>query len=155
MEPLDMSQIINEVIEEIKKNADDKGISLISDISEFLMVSGDRIRLRQVLMNLIGNATKYTDEGQVIVKASMQDHSAVLVQVEDTGPGIDKDKMKNLFDPYKRNVDEGEKLGGIGMGLALSKIFVELHNGKIWAESTPGKGSYFYFTIPFSKEIGS
>jgi PAS domain S-box-containing protein len=155
MEPLDMSKIIREVIEEVKKNADNKGISLVSDISEFLMVSGDRNRLRQVMMNLIGNATKYTDEGQVIVKASMQDHSAVLVQVEDTGPGIDKDKMKNLFDPYKRNVDEGEKLGGIGMGLALSKIFVELHHGKIWAESIPGKGSYFYFTIPFSKEITS
>ena len=60
--------------------------------------------------------------------------------------------MKNLFDPYKRNENEGEELGGIGIGLALSKIFVELHNGKIWAESISGKGSYFYFTIPCSSD---
>lgn len=153
MEQLDISKLFHEVIQEFQKDADHKGLSLVSDIPEFLMVSGDRNRLRQVLINLVGNAIKYTDEGQVIVKASMYDHSTVLIQIKDTGPGIDKDKMKNLFDPYKRNVNEGEKLGGIGIGLALSKIFVELHNGKIWAESIPGKGSSFYFTLPLSKEF--
>ncbi|MBN2075033.1 MAG: PAS domain S-box protein [Dehalococcoidales bacterium] len=152
-EPLDISKLVHEVIDEVKKDADDKGISILSDIPELLMVSGDRNRLRQVLMNLIGNATRYTDKGHVIVKAGMHDHAAILVQVEDTGPGIDEDKMENLFDPYKRNGNEGEELGGIGIGLALSKIFVELHDGKIWAESIPGEGSYFYFTIPCSKDI--
>jgi signal transduction histidine kinase len=155
MEPLDISKLILEVIDEFKKNADDKRISLVSDIPEVLMVSGDRNRLRQVLINLIGNAIKYTEEGQIIIKASMPDQAAVLVQVKDTGPGIDKDKMENLFDPYKRSLNDGEKLGGIGIGLALSKIFVELHNGKIWVESIPGKGTHFYFTIPFSEEISS
>lgn len=154
-ESLDISKLIHEVIDEVKKNANDKGISLLSDIPELLMVSGDRNRLRQVLMNLIDNATRYTEKGQVIVKASMQDHATVLVQIRDTGPGIDKDKMQNLFDPYKRNKTEGEELGGIGIGLALSKIFVELHKGKIWAESIPGKGTYFYFTIPSPGDIES
>jgi PAS domain S-box-containing protein len=153
MEPLDISKLILEVIEESKKNADDKRVSILSDIPEVLMVTGDRNRLRQVLMNLTGNAIKYTEEGQIIIKASVHDQAAVLVQVNDTGPGIDKDKMENLFDPYKRSLNEGEKLGGIGIGLALSKIFVELHNGKIWVESIPGKGTHFYFTIPFTEKI--
>ena len=92
-------------------------------------------------------------KGQVTIKASENNQEEILVQVEDTGLGINEDRMKHLFDPYKRNVTEGDKLGGIGIGLALSKIFIELHNGKIWAESNPGEGSTFYFTIPFYKEI--
>ncbi len=153
LQPLDMSGLIREVVDYFGTAAQDKGISLVMDVPELPLVSGDGNRLRQVLRNLIGNAIKYTEEGQVTVRASKNNRKVVLVQVKDTGSGIDKDRMENLFDPYRRNVTEGERLGGIGIGLALSKMFLELQNGIIWAESTPGRGSSFFFTIPLYEDI--
>jgi len=148
-EPLDLSILIREVINDMSLVAKNKGIALISDTPELPLIFGDSRRIRQVLISLISNALKYTVKGQVTVKMSKYDNESLLVQVNDTGCGIDKERIEYLFNPYRRVLTDGEKLGGIGIGLALSKIIVELHGGKIWVESTPGIGSSFYFTMPF------
>ena len=115
-------------------------------------MQGDSSRLRQVMTNLLSNAIKFTEKGTIRVKASQPDTDFLLVQVEDTGRGIDKEQMEDLFDPYRRKTNLGQDTGGLGIGLALSKIFVELHKGKIWAESLPGRGSTFSFTLPLDKD---
>jgi signal transduction histidine kinase len=115
-------------------------------------VLGDKGRLRQVLINLLSNSLKYTDKGSVTMRAGLLDEASVMVQVEDTGRGIDKEQMEHLFDPYRRKNPDSERLGGLGIGLALSKIFIDLHKGKIWAESTPGKGTTISFTVPIARD---
>jgi signal transduction histidine kinase len=82
----------------------------------------------------------------------MFDDNAVVVEVQDTGRGIEKEQLEHIFDPYRRKKLEGEDLSGLGVGLALSKMYVDLHKGQFWVESTPGRGSIFRFTIPVVKE---
>ena len=130
-EPLDISIIIREVINDMSVVAKNKGIALVSDTPELPPVFGDSRRIRQVLISLISNVLKYTNKGQVVVQASKYNDETLLIQVTDTGCGIDKERLEYLFNPYRRVLTDGEKLGGIGIGLALSKIIVELHGGKI------------------------
>jgi len=111
-------------------------------------IEADRGRLRQIVMNLLNNAFKFTPEGgQVTLRASSDDKN-LIVEVEDTGPGINQEDLERLFEPYFRRTTDRERLSGLGLGLALSKNFVELHGGRIWVESKVGKGSIFHFTLP-------
>jgi signal transduction histidine kinase len=110
----------------------------------------DAARIKQVLLNLVGNAVKFTPEGgQVWVRANTAD-SVVRVEVGDTGPGISPEQHEKIFLPFYQ-VPTGktsDKPEGTGLGLALAKEFVEMHGGKIWLESEVGRGSRFFFTIP-------
>jgi signal transduction histidine kinase len=113
-------------------------------------MSIDAGRIKQVLLNLVGNAIKFTpDHGAVRIKAAAE-NGAVLVEVADTGPGIPLDEQGRIFEEFQRAraVAGEEKVEGSGLGLALAKKFVEMHGGRIWVESEAGKGSRFYFTIP-------
>jgi signal transduction histidine kinase len=113
-------------------------------------MSIDAGRIKQVLLNLVGNAIKFTpDHGAVRVKAAAE-NGAVLVEVADTGPGIPLDEQGKIFEEFQRaRAFAGEEqVEGSGLGLALAKKFVEMHGGRIWVESEAGKGSRFYFTIP-------
>ena len=109
---------------------------------------GDGRRLTQVLINLVGNAIKFTDAGEVVIKAAATDGSFHL-SVHDTGPGISAADQAKLFQEFQQ-ADNAitHKKGGTGLGLAISKRIVEMHGGKIWVESQPGKGSTFSFTVP-------
>jgi len=114
--------------------------------------SGDERRLTQVLLNLVGNAIKFTEEGQVGIKASTENGS-LLVAVSDTGPGIAKSNQARIFEEFQ----QAEKLtaakkGGTGLGLAISKRIIEMHGGSIWVESSPGHGATFLFKIPAKVE---
>jgi signal transduction histidine kinase/putative methionine-R-sulfoxide reductase with GAF domain len=113
---------------------------------------GDERRLTQVLMNLVGNAIKFTDAGQVSIEARVADGSFV-VAVADTGPGISEADQQRIFEEFQQ-VDSSStrKKGGSGLGLAISKRMVELHGGRLWVESAPGQGSTFYFTVPLRVE---
>jgi signal transduction histidine kinase len=146
--PLDMSELIREIVSEMTPVASGKGLAMVSEIPDLPLVQGERSRLRQVMTNLLSNAIKFTNKGTVTVRASKYGSDLILVQVQDTGRGIDKEQMEDLFDPYRRKTNTGWEMGGLGIGLALSKIFIDLHKGRIWAESTPGSGSIFSFTIP-------
>jgi signal transduction histidine kinase/putative methionine-R-sulfoxide reductase with GAF domain len=113
---------------------------------------GDERRLTQVLLNLVGNAIKFTDVGEVVIKASQTDGS-FNVAVCDTGPGISASDQAKLFQEFQQADNSiTRKKGGTGLGLAISKRIVEMHGGKIWLESTVGRGSTFLFTIPVTAE---
>jgi signal transduction histidine kinase len=104
--------------------------------------------LTQVLINLVGNAIKFTDAGEVAIKAEAY-NSSFLVSVRATGPGISSADQARLFQEF-RQADNAitKKKGGTGLGLAISKRIIEMHGGRIWVESQPGQGSTFTFTLP-------
>jgi signal transduction histidine kinase len=110
----------------------------------------DAARIKQVLLNLLGNAIKFTPEtGQVWVKA-FRDDGLVRVEVGDTGPGIAAEDHERIFLEFQQASSDTGKPEGTGLGLALARKFVEMHGGKIWVESDVGKGSRFFFTLPIS-----
>jgi signal transduction histidine kinase len=112
------------------------------------LVEGDERRLRQVIFNLLSNAVKFTPEGgEVVVATASRDHE-VLISVTDTGPGIPLDDHERIFEEFQQTNVGVQQREGTGLGLALSKRFVELHGGRIWVESEPGHGSRFVFTLP-------
>jgi len=150
-EQVDMNQLIEEIGGEIEPIVALKGIKLVRQVSETpSQVWGDKRRLRQVLFNILGNAIKYTDQGQITIKAVPFGNNLLLTQIEDTGRGIEKETLVNLFDPYLRSLKGKSRSTGLGIGLTLSKQYIELHKGKIWAESTPGKGTTISFVVPVS-----
>jgi PAS domain S-box-containing protein len=144
----DIHRLIEEIAAEMEPVVAGKGVKLRTEVpAGELPVMGDRSRLKQVIVNLSGNAVKFTDKGEIVIKAGPYNADYLVVRVEDTGCGMERSELENLFDPYRRKPREGGR-SGLGIGLALSKIFVELHQGKIWAESTPGKGTAVSFTLP-------
>jgi signal transduction histidine kinase len=114
------------------------------------MVWADEERLRQVVLNLLINASKFTPEGGKITLKAREEDGHLVIEVQDTGSGILEEEQERLFQPYHRQVSDRERLSGLGLGLALCKYLVELHNGKIWVESKMGEGSTFAFTIPLA-----
>ena len=143
--------LLREVEREMRPLALGKGLALEVRVAELPPALGDLRRLRQVLQNLISNAIKFTDAGKIEVE-SEKVGEYIAVRVKDSGRGIAPEEMANLFDPYRQKVKAGHELGGLGIGLTLSKMFVELHGGKIGVESESGKGSVFSFTIPVYRE---
>ena len=111
-------------------------------------IEADRGRLRQVIMNLLNNAFKFTPQGGTITLRASNDDKNLIVEVEDTGPGINQEDLERLFEPYFRRTTDRERLSGLGLGLALAKNFIELHGGRIWVESEIGKGSTFHVELP-------
>ena len=113
---------------------------------------GDGRRLSQVLLNLVGNAIKFTDKGEVAIRASAA-NGAFTVAVCDTGPGIAPADQAKIFEEFQQaDSSITRKKGGTGLGLSIAKRIIEMHGGRIWVESEPGKGSTFYFTLPVRVE---
>jgi len=102
------------------------------------------------MLNLLGNACKYTPEGGRITLRARVEDSNLVVEVKDTGPGISKEEQAQVFDRYYRGHGERGRIFGLGIGLALSKMLIELHGGKIWLRSQEGKGSTFGFSVPLA-----
>ena len=112
------------------------------------LVEGDERRIRQVVFNLLSNAVKFTPQGGSVVVGSAQENGEVLVAVTDTGPGIAPQDQERIFEEFQQTEVGEEQREGTGLGLALSRRLVELHGGRIWVESEPGRGSTFTFTLP-------
>ena len=108
---------------------------------------GDERRINQVLLNLVGNAIKFTEAGEVKVQISASD-GALVISVSDTGPGISEADQQKIFEEFQQAEGSGKRTKGTGLGLAIAKRIVELHGGRIWVESSMGKGSTFTFTLP-------
>ena len=153
-QPLSLRRCIEEALGMVAVKANDKGLNLSHTISYGTpgTIIGDHERLRQVLLNLLSNAVKFTDMGEVSVSVSSKaiegDKHRILFAVRDTGIGIPKEKVGMLFQPFSQlEYNLSQKRDGTGLGLAISKNLVELMGGEIWADSTPGEGSTFHFTI--------
>jgi len=142
----DIAQTVRSTLEPL---AADKKLAFKVEVAPQLPSGrGDGRRLTQVLINLVGNAIKFTDAGEVAIKAEANNGS-FYVSVRDTGPGISAADQARLFQEFQQ-ADNAitKKKGGTGLGLAISKRIIEMHGGKIWVESEPGRGSTFAFTLP-------
>lgn len=148
-QPLNIHKMTGVVIELSSPLLKSKGLLLKNDISpELPWVNADEGRVYQILHNLLGNAIKFTEKGSVTVSARVENNE-VVVSVADTGIGISDEKFGDIFLAFEQAESSIDReYGGTGLGLAITKRLVELHGGKIWVESQPGKGSKFSFTLP-------
>ena len=149
IEPFDVERIAGELMATAAPLAEQKGLTLKLDIARDVgPLVADRTRVRQVLWNLIGNAIKFTDRGQIAVSVR-RDNGEVLFTVTDTGIGIAAEHLPRIFDQFNQiNPGRRGSISGTGLGLSISKSLVELHGGHIWVESRPGQGSAFHFALP-------
>jgi signal transduction histidine kinase len=148
-EDVDVVELVDEIVETSQPLVRDKRIKLEKEVPVDLpLVHADRTKLKQILLNLVSNAIKFTVTGRICVSCRMEDAS-LHVAVADTGIGIRQADLDRLFEPFHR-LDHplAREAGGTGLGLALSKRFVEMHGGRIWAESRENHGSIFHFTLP-------
>ena len=144
-----LKDVVHTVVTAVEPLATSKSLALTADVGTDLAAGhGDGRRLAQVLLNLVGNAIKFTDQGQVTIKASASD-GLFAVSVSDTGPGIAPSDQAKLFQEFQQADNSITKAkGGTGLGLAISKRIIEMHGGRIWVNSEVGKGSKFSFTVP-------
>jgi signal transduction histidine kinase len=152
---ISLDRLVREVVETLRPVAAEKAIALeLVDNESSVFVRADRDKLNQVLINLIGNAVKFTPtHGQVTVAASRNGNGYVQLSVTDTGPGISPAEREKIFDKFYQVAEAGAgKPKGTGLGLAICKALVELHGGQIWVESAHS-GSTFHFTLPLSVTI--
>ena len=150
-EEVDLHELIDECIESSMPLARGKHMKVEKNVPlELPPLSGDRTKIKQILLNLLSNAIKFTGQGRVLVSV-VPEPDAIRVSVADTGIGIREDDLARLFEPFQQ-LDNPvvRSAGGTGLGLAISKKFVELHGGRIWAESRENQGSTFHFTIPLT-----
>ncbi len=148
-EAMDVLPLLQRVADDMALVAKSAGQSLTMELPSSLpRVWADEDRLRQVLLNLLINASKFTQEGGKIILRAREQNDSLVVEVEDNGPGIPNEDQGRLFQPYHRQLSDREHLSGLGLGLALCKNIVELHDGDIWVNSEVGKGSTFGFSIP-------
>jgi signal transduction histidine kinase/HPt (histidine-containing phosphotransfer) domain-containing protein len=158
--PFDLRACIENSLDLLSARAFEKNLDFAHQIDDNIpaTVEGDSLRLRQVLANLLSNAIKFTERGDILVQVKLlstksdeaQNRSLMCLQfsVRDTGIGIQPDWLARLFKPFAQaEVSTARRYGGTGLGLAISKRLVELMGGKMWAESVPGEGSTFHFTI--------
>jgi len=145
-EDLDIVELAEEIVKGFCKLASDKKIGIQKEFPESkVKITADKDKLTQVFVNLIGNALKFTDKGDISIKI-IELADEVQVEIRDTGPGMDKEKSSNIFDKFVRIVSE--KKEGTGLGLPIAKDIIELHKGRIRVETSPGKGSTFIFNLP-------
>ncbi|SHG88029.1 ATP-binding protein [Cognatishimia maritima] len=145
-EPINLAHLVEDLIEEFSLKAESKSLYLESEVGD-IFVEADELRLRQVFINILGNAFKFTDEGGIRISAD--DRGArVHVTVSDTGCGIPAAHLNQVFNKFSQ-VDSSStrKAGGTGLGMAITKKIVEMHGGDIWVESEEGAGSSFTFTL--------
>uniref|UniRef100_UPI00286D5BE8 GAF domain-containing sensor histidine kinase n=1 Tax=Roseateles sp. TaxID=1971397 RepID=UPI00286D5BE8 len=134
----------------IRERAMKHGIALgLEAPADLGIINADQRKFKQILLNLLSNAVKFTPDGGRIDVTAMRDEGGIQVAVKDTGIGIAPEDQQAVFEEFRQvGADYTSKQEGTGLGLALTSRFVELHGGRIWLESTPGKGSTFFFTIP-------
>src|SRR5262249_39184660 len=144
-----LGDVVNGVVAAVEPLAAEKRLTFQADVAPNLPPGrGDERRLSQVLLNLVGNAIKFTDKGEVKIRASAENGS-FTVAVRDTGPGIAESDQAKIFEEFQQADDSSTRQkGGTGLGLAIAKRIIEMHGGRLWVESNLGQGSTFSFTLP-------
>jgi len=151
-------EILDDVLSITSTLASEKNLSLFveEDTGNDVEVFADRTRLRQVMINLINNSIKFTESGKIAIRAAKQGTENILISVKDTGVGISPDKLEAIFQEFAQiDTSSTRKAGGTGLGLPISRRLIELHGGRLWAESNgiPGDGSIFYVELPIESRI--
>jgi len=151
LEEMDPAALVEEAINTVHSLVEAKGLALQTEIEPNLpRLWVDPTRIRQVLINLLNNAVRFTETGSITVRARREGQEIVFA-VADTGVGIAPEDIDRIFDEFYRAGNSGRR-GGAGLGLAISRQFVKLHGGRIWAESQLGRGSTIYFSLPANRE---
>jgi signal transduction histidine kinase/CheY-like chemotaxis protein len=150
-----VKDVIQDAVIAVRPLYQSKGLFLDAEVQAGLpFLFCDRTRIREVLLNLLSNAGRFTEQGGVRVQAGEDKGTGILFSVADSGPGITEENIQKLFQPFQQlDGSIRRRFGGTGLGLTISKRFVELHDGKIWIESQIGKGSTFLFSIPFDPSV--
>jgi two-component system phosphate regulon sensor histidine kinase PhoR len=153
LETVEMGEVVADVVAALSPRAETRGLALGWDVERATPpVLGDKGRLRQVLVNLVDNAISYTEEGGRIGVRVQPVQDAVRVDVEDTGIGIPAEELGRVFDRFFRGSHDLVRASpGTGLGLSIVETLVEMHGGRVWVESTPGRGSRFTFILPFGR----
>ncbi len=148
-----MEEVVKTVSTSVEALVADKDLKLKVEFPNDLTIGkGDEQRIAQVVLNLVGNAIKFADEGEVKIEVNVANET-FLVSVHDTGPGITEANQQKIFDEFQQaDGSSTRKKGGTGLGLSISKKIIDMHGGRIWVESTLGKGSIFRFTLPIRVE---
>ena len=157
---IDLKQVVEDAVRIFSEKARSKGLTLRTCIPDPLPagIRGDPVRLRQVLVNLVGNAVKFSDSGEIRVDIEQQfedpTHLRLRFAVQDRGIGIPPEAQAKLFTPFTQaDSSTTRKYGGTGLGLAISKLLVEKMEGQIGVNSAAGEGSTFWFTARFEKQL--
>ena len=153
---------VHEVLDEVNSItstlASERNTSLFieEDSDQEVEIFADNTRLRQVMINLVNNAIKFTERGKIAIRASKRDSNTVLITVKDTGLGIPPEKLEDIFQEFTQvDTSTTRKVGGTGLGLPISRRLIEMHGGRLWAESTgvSGEGSTFFVELPIEARI--
>ncbi len=149
LEYLELVTKINDVVDLLDESAQQKSISILKKLPEDMPILADKAMVETILRNLISNAIKFTNSGGEIIISIEQKSKELIVSVADNGVGIEKENFDNLFRiDYSYSTLGTNKEKGTGLGLLICKEFIEMHGGKIWAESNELRGSIFYFSLP-------
>jgi PAS domain S-box-containing protein len=153
----DLRELVENAAQTMALKAHEKGIEIFCHVEDGINTAliGDQLRLRQILLNLVGNAVKFTTAGEVVIRVGILEKKdpkhgqiSLCFSVSDTGPGIAKEKQDEIFNTFSQADNSVSRLhGGTGLGLTISKQLVELMGGEIWVESEPGSGAVFHFTV--------
>lgn len=146
-EPVDIRQLLRELKAEMMPVATEKKVDLVLVDTGDLIVSGEALRLKQAFGNLVGNAVKYSPSGQAVVVRAFRVNRQAVISVVDWGPGVPKDELPQLAEPFFR-ASTTERVPGTGLGLPIAKQMIELHGGRLAVESEPGSGSTFTVYLP-------
>lgn len=154
IEPVDLAAIGRSVLNTVSGLLEDKPVQLKTNIASNLPpVNADGTRIRQILLNLLGNAAKYTDSGSITLKMAPDGDVFVRVSIIDTGIGIKPEDFERIFEEFQQTDDAfALRKVGTGLGLPISRKFVELHGGKLWVESRYGRGATFHLTLPVAPQ---
>ncbi len=146
IKPFDLNGLINEVKDEFATSAESNNVILTTVFEDLPEVNGEKEKIRQVLVNLIDNALKFTLPNGAITMSSKFMGSEILVGITDTGIGIEEDNQEQIFERFYR-VDNSRKYDGTGLGLSIAKHIIQAHGGSLWVRSKKGEGSTFYFSL--------
>lgn len=146
-EPTDLVAVILQAAEMVRGLVEARGLKFEINLPEHMpALVMDRTRIHQVLLNLLTNATRFTDRGEICIRVELEAQE-VVITIQDTGRGIHPERLKRAFETFNQ-MEDGQSTMGSGLGLAVSKRFVELHGGRMWIESQEGQGTQVYFTLP-------
>jgi signal transduction histidine kinase len=152
-QPVDLTQLAEEVYWRLKVLADSRSIRFESELGDPVVIRGDRERLRRLLFNLVDNAIKYTRQGGAVSLSVRSGDGSAAVEISDTGPGIPAEELEKVFLPFHRIPETGpEAVRGAGLGLSIARSIAAAHGGLIRVESAPGRGSTFSVLIPLDSE---
>lgn len=149
--PFNLSAVLRQIFNISKVRAEEKSLYIEYEALAMLpeYVQGDQRKIKQVLLNLLGNAVKYTQSGGIILRVGYVLNEEIFkCEVVDTGIGIPQDKLDIIFEPFRQLPGNTENIEGTGLGLSITQRLVELMHGRLWVESEPGKGSTFFFEVP-------